>query len=100
MGTTVMNKRRFINWLEKQLTDEQVILMSQELTGNLTYTKKRNEKKVSFSFAADCFKTTEDVSHIAFGKTPMVAFSVCEREDISEDTLNFLQESLDKEKNG
>lgn len=100
MATTVMNKRRFIDWLEKQLTDEQVVLMTQELTGNLTYTKKRNEKKVSFAFAADCFKKAEDVSHIAYGKTPMVAFSVCEKEDVSEDTLKFLEDSLDKKKNG
>ena len=79
-----------MEWLDKQLTDEQIILMSQELTGNLTYTKKRNEKKVSFAFAADAFKKADDVSHIAFGKTPMVAFSVCEKQDVSDETIEIL----------
>lgn len=89
-----MNKRKFIDWLEKQLTDEQVILMSQDLTGSLTYTKKRNEKKVSFAFAADAFSSKDGVGHIAFGKTPMVAFSVCEKEDVSKETLEILDKSL------
>ena len=92
MATTLMTKRKFIDWLEKQLTDEQIIVMSQELTGSVSVNKRKNEKKVTFGFAADAFKQKDDIGHIAFGQTPMVAFSVCEKTDVSDETLKLLAE--------
>lgn len=94
MPTTIMNKRKFINWLEKQLTDEQIILMTQDITGTVSVNKKKNEKKVTFGFAADAFKRKGDIGHIAFGQTPMVAFSVCEKTDVSEETLDILNSEV------
>ena len=55
---------------------------------------KKNEKKVTFSFAADAFKRKGDIGHIAYGKTPMVAFSVCEKEDASQETIDILSKAI------
>lgn len=89
MATVVMNKKKLLEWLDKQLTDKQIVLMSQDMTGDVKVSKKRNEKSVTFGFAADAFKTKDCVGHIAFKKTPMVAFSVCEEADVSEETLGI-----------
>ncbi|MFI0427756.1 MAG: hypothetical protein ACH34V_12465 [Flavobacterium sp.] len=91
MATTIMNKRKFIDWLEKQLTDKQIILMTQDMTGSVSVNQKRNEKKVTFAFAADAYKRKDDIGHIAFGQTPMVAFSVCEKEHVSTETLKMIK---------
>lgn len=85
-----MNKRKFIDWLEKQLTDKQIILMTQDMTGSVSVNQKRNEKKITFAFAADAYKRKDDIGHIAFGQTPMVAFSVCEKEHVSTETLKMI----------
>lgn len=89
MATKVMNKKKFIEWLDKQITDDQIILLSQDLEGNLTVNKKRNVKKVTFGFAADAFKRKNDIGHFAFGKTPVLAFSVCEKSDVTEETIKL-----------
>jgi len=91
MATTIMNKKRFLTWLKKQLKDDQIIVMSQELTGSISVNKKKNEKKVTFGFAADAFKQADSIKHFAFGETPVVAFAVCEKKDVSEDTLKMLK---------
>ena len=93
MATMAMNKSKFIEWLGKQLTDEQIILVTQDMTGSVTVNTKKNSKKVTFAFAADAFRRAGDIGHIAFGQTPVVAFSVCEKSDVSEETLKLLQEN-------
>jgi len=92
MATVVLNKRKFIEWLEKQLTDDQVILMTQDIAGQLKYVKKRNETQIPFAFAADCWKHQNGVGHIAYGKTPVVAFGVSEKNEVSEETLKMFNQ--------
>lgn len=79
-------------WLDKQLTDDHTIVMSQELTGEMSVKPKKNEKRVTFAFAADSFKRKDDVGHIAFGETPMIAFAVCKDKDLSEETKKMVAE--------
>lgn len=93
MATTIMNKKKFMAWIDKQLTDDHYIVFTQEMTGTLSVNEKKNEKKVTFAFAADSWKAP-GVGHIAFGKTPMVAMSICKKEDLSESTLEMLGETI------
>ncbi len=95
MSTITFSKKRFIQFLEQQLDNDDIILMTQDLEGSLSVAKKRNVKKITFGFAADAFKQ-EGVGHIAFGKTPMVAFSICKETDVSDQTIQMVKESDEK----
>lgn len=90
MATLVLTKKKFLTWLNKELENDQVILVSPDLTGEMSLNKKRNEKKVSFAFAADSFKEQDGIGHFAFGKTPVMAFTICKKTDLSDDTLKLL----------
>lgn len=90
MATKILTKQDFICWLDKEITDGQIILMTRDLTGHATVTSKTNEKKVTFSFAADAFKKSESVGDIAFGITPVLAFAVCDKKDVSDNSLELL----------
>lgn len=92
MATTTFSKARFIQFLEKQLDENDIVLMTQDLEGNLSVTPKRNVKKVMFGFAADAFKRKEDIGHIVFGETPVAAFCICKKKDVSDDTYNMVLE--------
>jgi hypothetical protein len=87
MATQITNKKDFINMLKKSIADDDVILMSQDLTGNLQVKKKLNQKQMTFAFAASSFNKSETVGDIVLGKVPVAAFAVCKQEDVSDDTL-------------
>ena len=87
MDTLVFTKKKFIKWLSTELSDDQVVLMSAELTGSTTLNKKRNEKLITFGLAADAFKRKDDIGHLAFRQTPCVAICICNQGDVSEKTL-------------
>ena len=91
MATKVMDKKFFLTWLEKQIDDNEIILFSQDLTGEASVSKKRNEKKVSFAFAADAFKNKDTIGDIVFGKIPIFSIAVCKEEQLSEDTINLIK---------
>ena len=85
----IMSKKKFIDWLDKQLNEEEVILITQDLTGELSYSKKRNEKKVSFGFAADAFKDKDTVGDFLYNDTPLFSVAVCKKTHVSEETLEL-----------
>lgn len=88
MATQIQNKKGFLTWLENELDDNDVILITTDIE-DVSLKKKRNSKQVKFDFAADAFKSKDDVGHIAFRKTPVVAFSVASKEDVSEETASM-----------
>lgn len=92
MSTIILTKAGFIKWLEKEVKEDELILMTQDINGTLMYKKRDNAKVVPFAFAANAFKSQDGVDHIAFGKTPVVGFAICKREDLSEQTLKVLKE--------
>lgn len=95
MATVTFSKKRFIQFLEQQLDEDDIILMTKDLEGSISVAKKRNVKKITFGFAADAFKQ-EGVGHIFYGKTPMVAFSICKNTDVSDHVIQMKKESDEK----
>lgn len=90
MNTQIFSKDKFIQMLQNELKEDQIIVLTAELEGTISLNKKRNVKKVTFGFAADAFKMKDDIRHFAFGKTPVLAFSVVNREDASDLSLSLV----------
>jgi len=89
MATTIMTKKKYIEYLSKQLNDNDIILMTQEGT-EVEVVKKRNEKNIKMSFAADAFKKADCVGDIGTGKVPVLAIAICKEEHCSDETLKML----------
>lgn len=89
MATKVYDKRGLIE-LFGTLKEDDIILVSGDLDGNIQVFPKKNNKRVPFSFAADAFSRPGDVGHIAFGKTPAIAFIVCRPDEVSEGAKSLL----------
>jgi hypothetical protein len=93
MSTVILSKENFIGWLDKNISDNQVVLMTRDMTGTVSVNEKTNQKKVTFSFAADAFKRKTDIGHIAFGQTPCLSFCICNPEQVSDSTKQRLKEA-------
>lgn len=89
MATTIMTKKKYLEYLNKQLKDSDIILMTQEGT-EVEVVKKRNEKNIKMSFAADAFKKADCVGDIGTGKVPVLAIAICKQEHCSDETLKML----------
>lgn len=87
MATQIGNKKLLLEWIEKEVKDDDIILLSQDYVGEISVNQKLNQKKIPFAFAADAFKRKDDIGHIAYGETPMVAFCVVKHEHASEETI-------------
>lgn len=96
MATKIMTKKGFLEFIDKAMKENDIVIWTADLTGSTSVHKKSNQKKVTFSFAADAFKDA-GVGHIAFGQTPVVAFSICKKKDVSEGAYALL---LEQEKSG
>lgn len=90
MTTVIMDKKKFIDWLQKQVGETDIIVMSQSMVGTASVNKKKNEKRVTFSFAADSFMAKDDIGHIAFGLTPTFSVVVCERKYASLESIEMI----------
>jgi hypothetical protein len=82
--TTLTTKRKLIEWLEKELPEDDAILMSSTVDGSIQYLKKHNAQRVPFVFAAEGFKRPGDVGHIAFGGTECISFLIVSPDALSE----------------
>lgn len=89
----VASKKRFMEWIDAQIKDEEVIVITNNVGGNLSASAKTNRKNVTLSFPADAFARPNDVGHIAFGKTPVVALCICAPEHISETALELIDKA-------
>lgn len=92
MNTIVTNKRQFLSWIKKQLDNKDIILMTQNISGTCEYRKKTNEKRITFSFAANTFVEKESVGDLAFGKIPTLAITVCNKKQIAPESLKLITE--------
>ena len=91
MATHIISKKAFIESLEKQIKDDDVVVLSPDLQ-NASVKKKKNEKHVTFRFVADTFKQPDDVKHLFFNTTPAVAFLICSLQDLSDETVTLYKE--------
>jgi hypothetical protein len=90
--TYIYTKDHFMKWLNKQIDDDEYVVFTSNLVGNVSVNAKRNVKKIQFGLAANAFKNAGDISHLAFGETPCVAVCIAKKESLSDDTLNLLKE--------
>jgi hypothetical protein len=88
----VASKKRFLEFIEKQIKDDEFVVMSNSLSGQLSANQKRNTKSATFDFAADAF-AQKGIGHIYLGKTPVVAICICPPEFISEKTLSEIEKA-------
>lgn len=91
MPTYIYSKKDFINYLEKQLTDKDVVVLTNELSGNLSISKK-NGLKLSHVYAPNSFKD-EGVGHIAFGKSHPLGMIITDKERLSDVSKAFLDKA-------
>lgn len=89
MPTQITNKKMFIDMLNKQLNDDDIILITRDLGNTIKVIEKRNTKQVTFEFAADSFKRKNDIGHFTFGKTPVISFCVCSKDEASIETIEM-----------
>lgn len=92
----VANKKRFLEWIAAQIEDDDIVVVTNNLSGQLTASEKTNRKNVSLAFAADAFARPGDVGHIGFGKTPVVGLCICPPEFISENAKKMIAEAEEK----
>lgn len=92
MATVIMTRQKLIAWITKNVSNSQIILLSEDID-TVSCKPKKNEKKVTFAFANDAFKEQDGIAHIAFGKTPVRAFSILKKEDASPQVLDMLKQT-------
>lgn len=95
--TTIFNKQRLIDWINRNVKETDIVLMTMDMTGSVSVNKKNNEKKVGFAFAADAFEAKDDVRDLAFRLTPSLALVIANPKYISEDSKQMLEEGLKNE---
>lgn len=99
MATQITTKAGFVKWIQENITDEQIIMLTNDMVGSVSVKPKLNQKNIQFSFAADSFKAKDTVGDFAFGKVPTLAFAICKPEDASEETLDMIEELNKRTKN-
>ena len=82
MPTYTYSKKDFINFIEKQVKDDEIIVLTNEKTGNLSTSKKKG-LQVNHAYAPEVF-SEEGVGHIAFGETTSLGILIANEKRISE----------------
>jgi hypothetical protein len=90
MPTYVHTKQSFIEFIQKVIEDDKVIVVSNEMSGSLTASKK-NGTKIQHVFAPSCFKD-EGVGHIAFGKSHPLGIVVADESRLSDHSKKLIAE--------
>lgn len=93
MSTFIYSKQAFIDYLQKEVKDDQAVIFSMNLTGNLTCSKK-NGLRMTHVFSEEVFKD-EGVGHIALGKSHPLCLIIADKERLS----NAATKVLNNDKN-
>lgn len=94
MATTIYKKKDFLKWVQENINDEDYVFLTLDMVGHVTANSKRNEKKVSFAFAADAFHSKGDVRDLAFRQTPSFCVAVCGPNFVSDSAKDIYQQGL------
>lgn len=89
MPTYIYNKKDLIDFINKEVSDNQVVVLTNELTGNLSLSKK-NGIKVTHQYAHDTFKDI-GIGHLAFNKSHALGIIIADKERLSEKSKGFIQ---------
>lgn len=88
MPTHIYDKKRFLEFIEKGISDDEVIIFTNEIN-QIEYKKKIGVKQANMLFSCDAFKLKDTVGDLA--KNPTVGFCILKRKDVSESALKFLE---------
>lgn len=91
MATIILTKTKFLEWIERQIKDDQIVVISPDAT-KAEIKKKTNEKRIEYSFAADSFKIADSVNDLYTGRMLNCAMVFVDRVDISDETLLMIEE--------
>ncbi len=94
MATKILTKQEFVKFINENVEDDEFVLFSADMVGSLKVVKKRNIKEVTFGYAADAFKESDGIGHFAFGRTPVVSFSVCNKSQLSQSSLDLIAKKV------
>lgn len=81
MPTYIYNKKDFLEFIDKQVGDDEVIVFTNELIGNISMSKKSGIK-LTHQYANDTF-LDEGIGHIAFGKSHPLGMIIAKQERLS-----------------
>jgi len=90
MSTVVMSKKRFLHYLDGQISDNDVMLVTVDKSGSIKYTKKTNSKSVQFDWAADCFESKDDIRDF-LTTIPTFGVAICKKEHLTKDTFDMVK---------
>lgn len=94
MATTIYKKKEFLKWVQDNIKPTDYVFMTMDMVGSVTANAKKNQKSVSFGFAADAWVRKGDVRDLAFRETPSVCFAVCAPEYVSDSAKETYQKGL------
>ena len=83
MPTYIYSKKDFIEFIETQVKDNEVIVFTNEMSGNLSVSKKKG-LQITHQYSEKTFKDS-GVGHIAFGNTQAIGVLIAKQDEISED---------------
>lgn len=90
MPTYIYSKEDFIKWIDKEVSDKEVFVFSNELTGNLSISNKSGIK-ITHQYSEKVFKD-KGVGHIAFHKSHPFGLIIADKERLSEKAIKALNE--------
>jgi len=96
MGTIITSKRKFINMLNKQIKDDEIIIFTTEMNGEAYAASKRNPCiRLPFAFAGDAFKQSNSLNAVM--RNPCFAVTILPKSDISQQALDLVDSEEIKE---
>lgn len=81
MPTYIYNKKDFIEFIQKQVKSDEVIVFTDGMTGNCSISKKAGIK-VTHQYSHEAFKD-EGIGHIAFRETLALGVLIAKKKRLS-----------------
>jgi len=94
MSTIIYKKKEFLKWVQNNIKPTDYVFMTMDMVGSVTANEKKNQKSVSFGFAADAWVRKGDVRDLAFRETPSVCFAICAPEYVSDSAKDIYKQGL------
>lgn len=88
--TSIYNKEGFLKALANSIEDDQIILVSQDIDGDVTFLQKRKIKRVPFAFSAEAFKKDQGIGDIGFGEVLTMGICILEPKQASDNIRKLL----------
>jgi hypothetical protein len=96
MSTLVVSKKIFIDMLNRQIKDDDVIVFTNEMNGEAYAASKRNPFiRLPFAFSGEAFKVPNGLKAVL--DNPCFAVSVLPRTELSVKAFNLITEVENKE---